>query len=167
METWQENSALRESNPLDAVENVASFRNWAFERAAEDELAVLVAGAWTDYSVSFSWVPEFEAIHVVCAFDMRVPGKRLTEAMKLLSLINEQMFFGHFDLWLQDGSVMFRHAMPLAGAAEPTEAQIECLLSSAMTSCERYYQAFQMVIWGGRDARDALSNVLFDTVGEA
>lgn len=167
LDTWQESIGPRDSNPLDAVENVATFKNWSFERAAEDELAVLAAGSWTDYSVSFSWVPDFDAIHVVCAFDMRVPQQRVLEAMRLLALINEQMFFGHFDLWVQDGSIMFRHAMPLAGAEEPTQAQVECLLSSALTSCERYYQAFQFVIWGGRDAKDALANVLFDTMGEA
>lgn len=155
------------SNPVDAVENVAFDNEWSFERPGEDELSVLVQGVWTDYSVSFSWMAEFEALHVACAFDMRVPEKRLIETMRLLSMINEQMLFGHFDLWLQDGSVMFRHAMPLCGGAEANGSQIECLLSSALKSCERYYQAFQFVVWAGRSAGDALDNVLFDTIGEA
>ena len=155
------------SNPVDAVENVAFANEWSFERPGEDELAVLVQGVWTDYSVSFSWMAEFEALHVACAFDMRVPEKRLIETMRLMSMINEQMLFGHFDLWLQDGSVMFRHAMPLTGGAEANEPQIECLLASALNSCERYYQAFQFVVWAGRDAGEALESVLFDTVGEA
>ena len=157
----------RGSNPVDAVEQVAFFNKWSFERAAEDELAVLVQGIWTDYSVSFSWMEDFEALHVSCAFDMRVPEKRLIETMRLLSMVNEQMLFGHFDLWLQDGSVVFRQAIPLAGGADANESQIECLLSSALDSCERYYQAFQFVVWAGRTASEALDSVLFDTVGEA
>ena len=157
----------RGSNPVDAVEQVAFFNKWSFERAAEDERAVLVQGIWTDYSVSFSWMEDFEALHVSCAFDMRVPEKRLIETMRLLSMVNEQMLFGHFDLWLQDGSVVFRQAIPLAGGADANESQIECLLSSALDSCERYYQAFQFVVWAGRTASEALDSVLFDTVGEA
>jgi len=154
-------------HPVDTVEALADDNKWSFERAGEDEIAILVAGVWTDYNVSFSWMEDFEALHLACAFDMRVPQNRMAETMRLLSLINEQMLFGHFDLWLQDGSVMYRHATPLAGGAEPTEAQIECLLQSALTSCERYYQAFQFVVWAGKSAEDALGSVLFDTVGEA
>ena len=164
---FQEVSLERGSNPVDAVEQVAFFKKWSFERGGEDELSVLVQGIWTDYSVSFSWMEDFEALHVACAFDMRVPEKRVVETMRLMSLVNEQMLFGHFDLWLQDGSVMFRHAIPLAGGAEANESQIECLLSSALNSCERYYQAFQFVVWAGRPASEALDSVLFDTVGEA
>ena len=110
---------------------------------------------------------DFEALHVACAFDMRVPENRVVETMRLMSLVNEQMLFGHFDLWLQDGSVMFRHAIPLSGGAEANESQIEVLLSTALSSCERYYQAFQFVVWAGRSAAEALDSVLFDTVGEA
>jgi hypothetical protein len=36
-----------------------------------------------------------------------------------------------------------------------------------MTECERYYPAFQFVIWGGRSAADAIASSLLDTVGEA
>lgn len=154
-------------HPVDAVEALADFNEWSFERPAMDEIAILVAGVWTNYSISFSWMEEFEALHLACAFDMRVPETRLAQTMRLLSMINEQMLFGHFDLWLQDGSVMYRHATPLTGGAEPTDAQIECLLESALTSCERYYQAFQFVVWAGKSAEEALDSVLFDTVGEA
>jgi len=163
-----EPSALaRNGNPVDAVEHVAFSRKWSFERPAEDEISILVSGIWTDYDVSFSWMEDFEALHIGCSFDMRVPAKRVTETLRLMSLVNEQMLFGHFDLLLQDGSVMFRHAVPLAGGAEANDSQIECLLTSALGSCERYYQAFQFVVWAGKPATEALDSVLFDTVGEA
>ena len=29
-------------------------------------------------------------------------------------MINEQMWVGHFDLWMQDGLVMYRHALVLS-----------------------------------------------------
>ncbi len=157
----------RNGNPVDAVEHVAFSKKLSFERAGEDEIAILVSGIWTDYNVSFSWMEDFEALHIGCSFDMRVPQKRIVETMRLLSLVNEQMLFGHFDLWLEDGSVMFRHAVPLAGGADANDSQIECLLAAALNSSERYYQAFQFVVWAGKSAAEALDSVLFDTVGEA
>ena len=39
--------------------------------------------------------------------------------------------------------------------------------SAAIAACERYYQAFQFVIWAGRSAREALDAALFETAGEA
>ncbi|MEL6947421.1 MAG: YbjN domain-containing protein [Pseudomonadota bacterium] len=157
----------RGNHPVDAIEYFADVNEWAFERPGEDEISILVKGIWTDYTVAFSWMEAFEALHISCAFDMKVPSGRLVETMRLLSLVNEQMLYGHFDLWAQDGSVMFRHAIPLSGGAEPNEAQIECLLEAAMTSCERYYQAVQFVVWTDKSAAVALDSVLFDTVGEA
>lgn len=157
----------RASHPVDTIEQVADFNKWSFERSAEDEIAILVQGIWTDYSVSFSWMEDFEALHIACGFDMRVPDKRIAETMTLLSRINEQLLFGHFELWPSDGSVLFRQAMPLSGGAEVNDAQVECLLQAALSSCERYYQAFQFVVWAGKSATEALDSVLFDTVGEA
>ena len=61
----------------------------------------------------------------------------------------------------------FRQSLLLAGGAEPTNQQVEVLLSSALETCELYFQAFQFVIWSGMDAKSATDTVLFETVGEA
>jgi hypothetical protein len=157
----------RDSNPVDVIEQVAHANGWSFERTGEDEIAISVAGTWADYHVSFSWMEDFEALHLACAFDLKVPEARALEVMRLLALINEQMLFGHFDLWEQEGAIMFRQALLLAGGAEPTSQQVEVLLHSALEACECYYQAFQFVIWSGTSARDALSGVMFETFGSA
>jgi len=77
------------------------------------------------------------------------------------------LLIGHFDLWQEDGSVMFRHSLLLNGGADPTAEQLECLLTSALEACERYYQAFQFVVWAGKKSGDALDAVLFETRGTA
>jgi hypothetical protein len=155
------------ANPLDRIELLAGDRDWAFNRAGEDAIAIHKRGAWMDYAIEFSWVEHFEALHVSSRYEMRVPENRINETMRLLSLVNEQMLFGHFDLWLQDGTVVFRIAMPLTGGVEPGAEQIEFLVNTVLVSCERYYQALQHVAWAGQGAKEALANVLFDTVGEA
>ncbi|TIS19766.1 MAG: hypothetical protein E5X07_27350 [Mesorhizobium sp.] len=142
----------REIHPVDVIEQVAHNNDWSFERAGDDEISISVAGSWTDYHVSFSWMEDFEALHLACAFDIKVPEARALEVMRLLSLINEQMLFGHFDLWEQEGAIMFRQSV---------------LLSSALEACECYFQAFQFVVWSGTSAKDALAGVLFETYGNA
>ncbi len=157
----------RELHPVDVIEHVAHTNDWSFERSGDDEISISVAGNWTDYHVSFSWIEDFEALHLACAFDIKVPETRTLEVLRLLSLINEQMLLGHFDLWEQEGAIMFRQSLLLAGGAEPTGRQVEVLLHSALEACECYFQAFQFVIWTGSTAREALEGALFETKGNA
>lgn len=157
----------REIHPVDLIEHVAAQNKWDFERSTEDEISLTVAGEWTEYSVSLSWMEDFEALHLACAFDFKVPEGRVQEVVRLLSLINEQMLIGHFDLWAQEGAIMFRQTLLLNGGAIPTGEQLECLLMSALESSERYYQAFQFVVWAGNSADRALDCALFETSGNA
>jgi hypothetical protein len=155
------------NNPLDVVEHMASGNNWPFERAGEDEIALVVTGKWTNYQVSFTWMGEIEALHLACAFDMRVPDLRLPEVQQLIALINEQLWIGHFDVWMQNGVVMFRHALVLTGGVTASDRQCEAVFGSALDACERYYPAFQFVVWAGKSAREAMESAMFETSGEA
>jgi hypothetical protein len=157
----------RSEHPLDVVERLAALRDWIFDRAETDEMSVSVAGRWTDYHVAFTWIEDVEALHVACAFDLKVPERRRHEIVQLISRINEQLWVGHFDLWSSENVVMFRHSLILAGGAEPTNAQCETMLRVSVEACERYFQAFQFVMWAGKTAREALDSVLFETEGEA
>ncbi|MCW2305748.1 type III secretion system chaperone family protein [Rhodobium gokarnense] len=157
----------RHNNPVDMIEQIASFHDWAFERSGDDEITISISGQWCDYHVSFSWLEDIEALHLACAFDLKVTEQRKIEVMRLLALVNEQLWMGHFDLWNQEGFVMFRQSLLLAGGAEATSQQVEGMLGNALESCERYYQAFQFVVWAGRSANEALDTALFETAGEA
>ena len=154
-------------NPLDVVERLASHNDWSFERASDDEITILVTGRWTDYQLSYTWMDDIEALHLACAFDIKVPERRRPEVQALISMINERLWVGHFDLWVTEGMIMFRHALVLAGGTEASGKQCESLLSTALDTCERYFTAFQFVVWAGKGAAEALSHVMFETVGEA
>ena len=154
-------------NPLEVVERVAATNGCSFERAGEDEITILVAGKWSDYQVSYTWMFDIEALHLACAFELKVPERWRPAVQQLISLINEQMWVGHFDLWTQDGIVMYRHALVLAGGVEASCRQCEALLGTALDSCERYFPAFQFVVWAGKGAREALDAAMFETAGEA
>lgn len=153
-------------NPLEIVERIATTNHWSFERAGEDEITILVRGKWADYQVSFTWMDDIEALHLACAFELKAPDRRRAELQQLTGLVNEQLWVGHFDYWLQDGLVMYRHALVLAGV-EASGRQCEALLSAALEACERYYPAFQFVVWAGKPAREALDAAMFETLGQA
>lgn len=155
------------SNPVDTIEQVALSNDWSFERSGDDEITISVTGGQCDYHLSFSWLDEFEALHLACAFDLKVPDTRRTEVCRLLAVVNERMLMGHFDLWTEAGVIMYRQSLLLAGDLVPTSAQIEGMLSHAIETCELHFQAFQYVVWAGRSAAEALDAVLFETVGEA
>jgi hypothetical protein len=155
------------SNALEVVERMAAANSWPFERTGEDEITLNVTSRWTNYQLSFTWMSELEALHLACAFEMKVPEPRLNEVQALIALINEQMWIGHFEVWLQDGVIMFRHALVLAGGVTASDRQCEAVLGSALDSCERYFPAFQFVIWAGKTAREAMDSAMFETSGEA
>jgi hypothetical protein len=157
----------RSEHPLDIIERLASLKDWMFARAETDEMSIAVEGVFANYDVAFTWIEDVEAIHVACAFDLKVPERRRQEILQLIARINEQLWVGHFDLWKSENVVMFRQALLLAGGAEPTQGQCETMLRVSVEACERYFQAFQFVLWAGKSAQEALDCALFETEGQA
>lgn len=156
-----------QANPMDMVEQVVTANDWAFDRRNDEELAAEVPGQWCNYSLYFAWREDMGAMHFTCAFDMKVPEAKRAPIYELLATINEKLWLGHFGLWDDDGIPMFRHTSLLRGGAGLSPEQLEDLVELAVSECERFYPAFQFVIWGGKSAREAVAASLLDTVGEA
>jgi hypothetical protein len=155
------------ANPVDVVERMATTHDWSFARASEDEVTLVVTGKWSDYQISFTWMSDIEALHLACAFELKVPAARRNEMIELVTRVNEQLWVGHFDLWFNDGLVMYRHALLLTGGIAASRPQCESALGTALEACERYYQAFQFVLWAGKSAGEAIDAILFETSGQA
>jgi hypothetical protein len=155
-------------HPLDQIEQIVTAQeSWPFDRAHDDELNVSASGSWCDYHLTFTWREEIEALHAACAFDIKVPFGRRNEVYRLLALINEQMWIGHFDLWSDEGVILFRHSALMHGGAHLNPSQSEALVRLAIEACERFYPAFQFVLWGGKGAEDALAAIMLETEGNA
>jgi hypothetical protein len=162
-----ETATDRAEHPVDIVERLAALNEWVFNRDDDDEISISVTGTWADYHMAFTWLPQLETLHIGCAFDLKVPERRRQELLTLVSTLNEQIWVGHFELWAGEGVVMFRQALILAGGAMPNSRQCEVVLSNALENCERYYQAFQFVVWAGKTVREALEAAMFETHGHA
>ena len=155
-------------NPLDVVEQVVSANEWAFDRRNDEEMAVEVPGKWCDYSLYFAWRQDAGALHFTCAFDMRVQPAKRRDTNDLLARVNEKLWLGHFAVWADEGVPMFRHAVLMRGNTNGASSeQIEDLVDVALNECERFYPAFQFVLWGGKSPDEAIEAALLDTVGEA
>ena len=159
-------SASPTHNPLDRVEQLAETHSWRMDRTNDHEVVMRVGGSWSDLNISLTWRDDHESLHFACAPDLKVPEARRVEAMKLLHLINAQLLHGHFDLW-EDGSVLYRDALLLAGGAEINDEQCEVLISSGVDATHTYYPALNFVIWAGHSAERALQSALLETMGEA
>lgn len=155
------------ANPLDLVEQVASIRNWVFDRSHEDELTLCVSGDWRDYQISLNWRDDMAGLHMACALDIKAPKEKRPQIRHLLALINEQLWSGHFDIWSDEGTLLFRNSLLLCGGATATPEQCEALLHLALEACERYFPAFQFVIWAGKTAEEAVAAAMFETQGRA
>ena len=155
------------ANPLEVIEHMARANDWSFDRPTSDEITMVVRGKWTDYQGSFTWMFDLEALHLALAFELKAPEHTHAELQRLTTLINEQLWVGHFDLWFKDGLVMYRSALVLAGGAAPSARQCEVLLGAASNACERYYPAYQFVVWAGEGAEESLQAAMFETRGQA
>src|SRR6476619_1981442 len=111
------------TNTLAVVADIASDNNGTFERSGEDEVTIVTKGQWTDYQLSFTWMGEIEALHLACAFDMKIPQARRAEVQRLVAAVNEQLWVGHFDLWTHTGMIMYRQALLLPGGLTASTAQ--------------------------------------------
>lgn len=155
------------TNPIDLVEEIVQANEWAHDRASDEEMAVEIAGRWCDYRLLFVWQREISALHFTCAFEMKVPKARRGAVFELLAVVNERMWLGHFDVTADTQSPSFRQGVLLRGATGACVEQIEDLVDIAVSECERFYPAFQLVVWGGKPADEAIAAAMIDPVGEA
>jgi hypothetical protein len=154
-------------HPVDVVERVMAAHELPFERCGEDDLAAEYAGRWCAYQLWFAYRPDLDGLHFSCGFDMRVPRELREKIFPLLALINERLWIGHFDLWLDEGQPTFRHAVLFRGGEAPSSEVIGHLIEAAVGECERFYPAFQHVLWAGKSPAEAVAAAVFETVGEA
>ncbi|MBB2202708.1 type III secretion system chaperone family protein [Gluconacetobacter tumulisoli] len=160
-------SSSQDSNPLDLMEQIVGGYEWAFERRNDSEMAAEAPGKWCDYGLYFSWSREVSAMHFTCTFDLKVPSQQRRALFELVALANERLWIGHFGMDLESGMPLFRHAVLLRGAPGASMESLEDMIDIAITECERFYPAFQFVLWGGKTPTEALEAAMLDCAGEA
>jgi hypothetical protein len=156
-----------QSNPLDIVEEIASAYDWAFDRTGPNQILIEATGRWSRYGLWLTWEPALQALQLSCSFDLKPQRRRKAQILELLSVVNERVWCGHFEHVTTEEAIGFRYSLLLRGSGGASVEQLEDLVECSVTEIERFYPAFQLVLWGGKDAQEAVATSVFDTVGEA
>lgn len=153
--------------PMDMLAALFAARGWALDTHADDELGGEIHGAWIKYQLRAVLRPEDGVLQLICLPDIRVAKPQLPQAYELLSLVNEQVWLGHFDIWSQGRVLVYRHGAMLADDGMLSLGQAQVLIENAVEECDRFYPAFQFVLWGNKNPADALEAAMIDAAGEA
>ena len=159
-----ENIAL---NPIDVVEDVIHSKKWTFSRSDDYELVAEISSQWCQYRLYFTWSEQIKAISFTITFDLKFPKYKSKEVYELLALINERLWIGHFDITSKNGIPAYRHTVYSFPENEILHHQLEDLVDIAICECEKYYPAFQLVLFDDSEPANALNVSTFDTVGRA
>ena len=154
-------------HPIDMVETLAEYHEWDFDRIADDQIAMAVEGQWRTYSVTLAWSGVDETLRMVCTFEMEPPEDKLGRLYETLNAVNDQCWAGSFTWWNEQKLMVYRYALVQAGASQPTPEQITTLINGAVLTAERYYPAFQLVVWGERSTEDAMQIAMTEAYGRA
>ncbi len=154
-------------DPLEVVENVLTAENLPFDRTEDGDLAFALAGDWKDYELWFAWRPEGDCLQLCCSLDLQAEKDRRPAACELASMINQKVWMGHFEVWAEDGEIVFRHALALPHGERPTLAQAASMIDAAVDAVDRFYPAFDFMLRGSANASDAIDACLFETKGNA
>ena len=152
-------------DPLDTVELIASLQNWTCERS-DNEVSIIASGKHNNYQIAVSFHNNYEGLNIICGFDLKFNSKNKNQILELVSSINSQIWLGHFDIWDKDGLVIYRNSS-FFDKINFTYDYIETLLLDSVNSIDRYFPAFQYILWAGKSSEEALNSVLFETKGEA
>ena len=156
-----------EMPPLDMFEALADARGWHSDKLGEEELTIDYKGSWTRYQMRLIAPDDDPVVQLLVLPDLKSPTDRRAELYETLALINEQLWIGHFDLWSNNGVILFRHATTLPASGMIGVEQAQTMIDAAIEECERFYPVFQFVLWGGKTPSEAIESALIDTYGEA
>ena len=167
MTTFVTDQALDEHDPLDAVEEGLVDAGWGAQRDDEECLQSSVPTRWGECPALFVWRPDLPAVQLSVSLDMKAPTGRREALCELVTRINEHLWLGHFEFWIDERAIFFRHTLPLADRGQPESGEIDAVLNAARDAIETYLPAFNFVAWAGQAPEQALESALVRPDGEA
>ena len=156
-----------EIHPIDIVEHIAEHHEWDFDRIADDQIAMSVEGQWRTDSITLAWSGFDETLRLICTFEMQPPKEKQGALFEVLNSINDQCWAGAFTFWQDHSLMVYRYGLVLSGGQVASPEQIDTLISSAVSSAERYYPALQLVVYGDQSPKQALQVAIAEAYGRA
>lgn len=163
----QEYAAQDDAAPVDMLAALFEARGWPCETISDDEMAGEVQGSWAKFQIKAIWREQDNVLQFLCLPDIRVQDDKKSRAYELLSRINEQTWLGHFDIWSNGDVLLYRHGAMLGDDGMLSLTQAQSMVENAIDECDRFYPAFQFVLWGDKTPSEALAAAMVDAAGEA
>jgi hypothetical protein len=154
-------------HPIDIVEHLAAHHDWEFDRIGDDQIAMAVEGQWRTYSITLAWSGYDETLRMVCTFEMEPPEQRLPQLYHLLNDVNDQCWAGAFTYWGEQKLMVYRYGLLMSGGQGVSPEQIDTLLAATVMNAERFYPAFQLVVWGDKTPGEAMQVAIAEAYGRA
>ena len=162
-----EHYTTEDLHPIDIVEHIAEHHEWDFDRVADDQIAMAVEGQWRTYSITLAWSPADETLRLICTFEMDPPEERKAELYEVLNATNDMCWAGAFAYWQAQKLMVWRYGLVLAGGQSASAEQIDTMIRAAVLSAERFYPAFQLVVWGNEAPERAMDVAMAEAYGRA
>jgi hypothetical protein len=156
-----------ELHPIDVVEHIAEYNEWDFDRIGEDQIAMAVEGQWRTYSITLAWSDRDETLRMICTFEIEPPDAKLPSLFEGLNAVNDQCWAGAFSYWADQKLMVYKYGLVLAGGNIASAEQIDTMISAAVMSAERYYPAFQLMIWTDKTPVQSLQVAIAEAYGRA
>lgn len=153
--------------PVDMLASLFEAHGWPCEFIGEDEVSSEIKGSWAVYTLRGVWRREDQVLQLLCLPEIRVPDDKRAAVFELLALVNEQLWVGHFDMWSNGNVLLYRHGLLLGDDRLLSLAQAQVAVEAAVEECDRFYPAFQFVLWGDKSPAEALASAMVDAAGEA
>ncbi len=154
-------------NPIDVIEDLIYSKKWSFSRAADHELVADISSNWCQYRLYFSWSEAVGAISLTVTFDIKFPEFKMKKAQELLAYINERLWIGHFDITSKNGIPAFRHTVLQPPENDMLYSHLENLMDISICECEKYYPAFQLVLFDDTRPKEAIEISAVEVLGRA
>lgn len=156
-----------QSNPLDTLEILVSQNEWPYERLGDEEIVAAVTGEWCDFHMRYVWLADRNILQCAAQLDIRVQDKKRADVLELVTEINERIDMGHYGIWSDDETIMFKHSFVPPTNGADIVASCDLVTRSAIAEVNRYFPVFQFVIWGGKSPAEAIEAAMLETVGNA
>ena len=156
-----------EIHPIDIVEHLAEHHEWEFDRIEENQIAMAVQGQWRTYSITLAWSGFDETLRLICSFEMEPPEEKLKDLYETLNVANDRCWTGAFTFWEDQKLMVYRYGLVLTGGQIATAEQIDGMISSAVLTAEKYYPAFQLVVYDNQSPNKAMQVAIAEAYGHA
>ena len=181
-------------DPMEMVETILVEEAMHFERTPEGDICFSLNGGWRHYDLWFSYHASGECLQLCAGLGFKdlweLKGERLSALYELLALVNQRVWFGHFELFsdvpnfegrAQDDQygfdIVFRYALAVTSLDRPSMIQTAHMINRVVESVDSFYPAFDM--WAkslkanlplgdeSGSPESIMAACLFETVGEA